>query len=140
MGWGGCGHRDLRCSSQLETERNDKRLWFLIMQPVSLISETWGQMLSMGGALTLYAFHSPLNDSIRGQRLLPAQLDGAGGQGDGARRKLKGWGGSQGVQLTQRALTTALLKHRLQITILAVRVQHFIRIYKELRLQYHRLI
>ena len=51
---------------------------------------------------------SPLNDSIRRQGLVPVQLNGAGGQCDGARGGLVGWGGSQGVERTHRTLTTAL--------------------------------
>lgn len=57
---------------------------------------------------TLYVFYSPLNDSIRGQRLIPLQLNGARRQGYRKRRGLMGWGGSQCVELAQWSLAAAL--------------------------------
>lgn len=56
----------------------------------------------------VFFFYSPLNHSIRCPRLVPFQLNRAGGQGDGARRRLFGWRGGQGVELPLWALTTAL--------------------------------
>ncbi|TNN67200.1 hypothetical protein EYF80_022617 [Liparis tanakae] len=49
-----------------------------------------------------------LGELAVGPRLLPLQLNGAGGQGDGAGRRLPGRGGGQGVELAQRALAAAL--------------------------------
>ena len=51
---------------------------------------------------------SLLNDSIRYQRLVPFQLNRAGGHGDRARRRLVGRGRSQGVELTHWTLAAAL--------------------------------
>lgn len=88
-GWGGCGQADLICSSQLERSR----------------AAVSGHETHRRHSDSDY---SPLYDSVRGQRLLPLELNGARGQGNRKWRGLMCWRRCQSAELTGRSEAAAL--------------------------------